>query len=356
MKYVASLSVLLLVATVSEPAHAAVIWTGDFESGDLSQWDGVTNETKGDRVNIEIVEDIVTQGTKACRFEIHGDDDFSNTQSRTQVTRRSERTGEGQDVYMAKYVLMPADAKVRNQIQYWESDGYKNNVDFWVEPKEGGGTTINFGTGLLGADVHWTADLTLNQWHLVAHHIHWSQDASQGSISVWYDGVLVVDAIKLATKPDNQSLFTQLGFHRAERDDLVDVIYIDGVIEADSEVDITSLPVPTMASGGSGGAGGGGGLGGTAGGGAAGTGGTDAGSGGMPAGGSSAGVPTAGGTGGAGLAGSGGSVVAPTPPVAAATSDDGGGCSLRSPRGSNTGFAALLFGAVLLARRLQRRR
>src|SRR6187397_1246455 len=134
MKYLSFVSVLLL-ASVPKSAHAAVIWTGDFESGDLSQWDGVTNETKGDRVNIAVVEDLVTQGSKACRFEIHGDDDFSNTQSRTQLTRRSERTGEGQDVYMASYVLMPDDAKVRNQIQYWESDGYKNNVDFWVEPK-----------------------------------------------------------------------------------------------------------------------------------------------------------------------------------------------------------------------------
>ena len=32
-------------------------------------------------------------------------------------------------------------------------------------------------------------------------------------------GQVVVNAIKLATKPDGQALFTQLGFHRAQRSD-----------------------------------------------------------------------------------------------------------------------------------------
>lgn len=348
MKYAASLC-LLALATLPRSAQGAVIWRGDFESGDLSQWQGVTNEKKGDRVNIAVVEDVVAEGSKACRFEIHGDDDFSNTQSRTQVTRRTDRTGEGDDVYMAKYVRMPEDAKFRNQIQYWESDGYKNNVDFWVEPKEGGGTTINFGTGLLGKDKHWRADLTLNQWHLIAHHIHWSQNAAEGSITVWFDGKVVVDAVKLATKPDNQALFTQLGFHRAQRSELVDVIYLDGVIEADSEADLLALPVPMGAAGGSGGAGGMGGAGGSLGGGGgapgAGIGGV-AGAGPQPM---TGGVATGGAPMQAGAAGMPASAgAAPNPPAAG----DDASCAFKPIHGATRdAVATLLLGALLVLRR-----
>lgn len=353
MKHAAWLLSVLLVSSFSTVVEAAVIWQGDFESGDFSQWDGLTNEKKGERVNIAIVEDLVMQGTKACRFQIHGDDDFSSTQSRTQITRRSERTGEGQDVYMASYFLMPEDAKFRNQIQYWESDGYKNNVDFWVTPKEGGGTTLHFGTGLLGKDEHWSTDLVLDQWHLLAHHIHWSQDATKGSISVWFDGKLVVDAVKLATKPDNQPLFTQLGFHRAQRNDAVDTIYLDGTIEADSVADLTSLPVPMTAMGG-----GGSGAGGAAGGGAGGYGGTSVGLGGIweppggsPAGGAgSAGAPLAG-SGGATVGGSGGTTVV----VPNANATDEGGCAFAA-RTRSVPLGALALGLTLLLRTTSRRR
>lgn len=356
---------LLLLSSIARLADAEILWRGDFENGDFSLWNGVTNEKKGDRVNIAVVEDVVTEGTKACRFEIHGDDDFSSTQSRTQLTRRSQRTGEGGDVYMASYWRMPADAKYRNQIQYWESDGYKNNVDFWVEPKEGGGTVINFGTGSLGKDKHWSADFTLNQWHLIAHHIHWSQNAQEGSITVWYDGKVVVNAIKLATKPDGQALFTQLGFHRAQRSDLVDAIYLDGVIEADSEADLLALPVPMMAGGGAGG-GGAGGMSGTAGAagssGAGGSGGSAAGSAGAGAGGlGGAWEPPNAGTGGAPVqAGSGGATSTPGAAPNQTNSDDAGGCSVASPARSSSpvtygSYGVLLLAALAAYRRARRR-
>jgi hypothetical protein len=351
-----SLSILVALS-FSATAEAAVIWRGDFESGDFSQWQGLVNEKTGDRVNIAIVEDVVTQGTKACRFDIHGDDDFSTSQSRTQITRHTERTDEGEDVYMASYFLMPADAKFRNQIQYWESNGYKNNVDFWVTPKEGGGTTLHFGTGLLGKDEHWSTDLVLNQWHLLAHHIHWSQDAAKGSISVWYDGKLVVDAVMLATKPDNQPLFTQLGFHRAQRNDAVDTLYLDGTIEADSEVDLTSLPVPMSTTGGTSGMAGAGGAAGGAG--AGGMGGVAEPAGGSPAGGTgTAGAPVGGAAGSAGSAvvvGGGGGTGGTSAVTPSANGTDEGGCSLVGRAGSRD-LGASVLGFALLLRTASRRR
>jgi hypothetical protein len=80
----------------------------------------------------------------------------------------------------------------------------------------------------------WTADFSIGQWHQVAIHIHWSQNAQLGSVDVWFDGVQVVTAHKAQTKPDGNTLFYQQGLHRKVQEPFVDTIYIDDFIEADT--------------------------------------------------------------------------------------------------------------------------
>jgi hypothetical protein len=158
----------------------------------------------------------------------------------------------------------------------------------------------------------------------------------------------VVDAIKLATKPDNQALFTQLGFHRAQRSELVDVIYLDGVIEADSEADLLALPVPIGAAGGSGGAAGMGGGG--AGGGGINAGGAAAG-GAMATGGGVAGLPAVGGAGSGGLTAGGAPTAAGTTASAPAMGGaEDAGCSLGSARGKGASVAAVIAALMLMRR------
>src|SRR5438128_1094609 len=62
---------LLLVNT--RAGHAAVIWKGDFETGDLKQFMGGINQTKGARVNAEVVTSPAQQGKSAGRLTIHAD-------------------------------------------------------------------------------------------------------------------------------------------------------------------------------------------------------------------------------------------------------------------------------------------
>ena len=95
---------------------------------------------------------------------------------RVQITHNGSPTGEGQDVFMSWYFRLPAEPLVRDNIAYWESNAnYHNMMTWWVTPKVGGGTTFDFGTGNPGSTKHiYSGDITINQWHQVASHIHWS--------------------------------------------------------------------------------------------------------------------------------------------------------------------------------------
>jgi hypothetical protein len=223
---------------------AGVVWKADFETGDISQFDGDINATKADRKNIEIVSDPVRQGKSAAKLTIHPDDTFKARQMRVQLTRNSRRTEEGQTLYLSFYLRMNQAPLVRDNFAYWESDkSWRNLMTWWVEPTAGGGTTINFGTGNLGPQKHWTAPFTLERWHQLAMQIHWSTDPKVGRIKLWYDGKVVVD-IPARTKADANPMFFQPGIHRADRASAVDTLFFDDFIEADTEADIRLVEPP----------------------------------------------------------------------------------------------------------------
>ncbi|MEA2697721.1 MAG: hypothetical protein QOI66_1992 [Myxococcales bacterium] len=345
---VVSWSVCLLIAAGiygAAPAAAAVIWHADFETGNISQWNGNVNATTNGRKNVEIVTNPVQQGTSAGKLTIHADDLFGGSQMRVQLNRGSPRTGEGQDLFMSFWFLMDTAPQIRDNIAYFESNGSNRNMmTWWVEPKTGGGSSVGYGTGSLGQTKRWTADLTLNKWHQMAMRIHWSANAAMGQVQLWYDGAKVVD-IMAQTKADTNSMNFQTGFHRPSRSTFVDSIYLDNYVEGDSLADIM-VTTPTDADGGT-----------TADSGSSSDGGAvpsdaDQGSGGNEGGGAS-------GSGGAGPSGSGGSSSGGGSGGAAGTGANGvseltaNGCVWAGTRPSRCqGFAAL----ALLAWSLRRRR
>jgi MYXO-CTERM domain-containing protein len=359
----------LAVVGVVGSARAAVTWTATFEKGDLSEWTPGINGTKGDRKNVEVLGEQAYRGTMAGKITVHPDDTFNFGQNRVDIQHPSMLTDEGEDSWLSGHYMMPEDAKVRNQIGFYESNqSFQNVMDIWVEPKAGGGTTINFGHGFLGATKVWTGDFSKGVWHQVAIHVHWSTNAQQGSIDLWFDGVKVVNAVKAKTKADNNSLFFQTGLHRKDTEQVTDVIYLDEFIEADSEAEAKiAAPTPLGGSGGSGGASAGGSGGSATSGGSSGAAGSSAGSGGAASGGGAGGA-LSGGTGGL----AGGSAGAPATtggapsgggsgnagPVApgtagAAAVEDAGGCSVSAAasRDGALGLLGLLGLAAFVARR-----
>ncbi|HEY2730009.1 MAG TPA: heparin lyase I family protein [Polyangia bacterium] len=271
-----------------EPARATVVWTSTLEKGDLSEWSPGVNPTKTlpggtVRKNVEVLGEQVYTGKFACKITVHPDDLFGQfVQDRVDIQHKSTLTDEGKDTWVSGHYMMPANAGVRNEFAFWESNVTSQNImDFWVEPKASGGTTVNFGVGFLGATKLWTADFSIGKWHQVAIHVHWSVDKTKGSIDVWFDGQQVVTAAKAQTKPDTNTLFYQNGLHRKVMENFTDTIYFDDFIEADTMAEAQiAAPVQPGAVADAGtdavdaGGNGGGGAGGVAGAGAGGGGGT----------------------------------------------------------------------------------
>jgi MYXO-CTERM domain-containing protein len=355
-------AVSCLVSLCPGEANAAVLWTGDFETGDVSQWDGSTAIKTGDRNNLVFVSDTVADGMKAAKITLQDDIIFEPyNQSRVEVKHVGLHTLDGEDSYFAWSFMVPKDAEIRSNIGYWESTPTsKNTMTFFIEPAQGGGTNLKFGTGDLGQTVRWTVKLELNKWHRVALHNHWSQDAAVGKVDVWYDGAQVVTGASVA-KRDVNKLFFQMGLHRSDPSPPVQDIYIDAAMEADSQADILKeLPNPMGGSGGAGGAAGmagGAGLGGASPAGAGGTGGelTGGAAGGPSAGsgGTSGGAPAiASGSGGQAQAGS--APTGPSTPNGARASDDGS-CAIKAPGHAQPSAAWALAGLLALGLRKRRR-
>lgn len=342
----------------AKAATATVLWRGDFETGDLSQWDSSTLIKTGNRDNLALESDSVADGKKAAKITLRDDVIFEPyNQSRVEVKHVGLHTKNGEDSYFAWSFMVPKDAEIRSNIGYWESTpSFKNTMTFFIEPAQGGGTNLKFGTGDLGQTVRWTAKLTLNQWHRIAIHNHWSQSQADGKVDVWYDGMPVVSNVT-ATKLNADGLFLQMGLHRSDPSPPVQDIYIDAALEADVEADILQpLPDPMGTAGSGGTMSGGAGAGGSAGaaasaGGGRGASGISGASGAF----SVAGEPAAGGggadgmgnggaittAGGAALPSAGRASASPT-----ATNEESPSCALRAPRRSH-GNSWLMLGAAL---------
>jgi hypothetical protein len=356
---------------VPSSALATVVWTADFEEGNLDEWTpGINNEG-----NVEVLGEQVYMGQYAGKITVHPEDTFTFEQNRVDIQHQSTLTAEGADTWISGYYYLPEDAKVRNNLGFFESnESYQNVMDFWVEPKQGGGTSLVFGVGFLGDTVLWTGDFTAGVWHQIAIHVHWSTNEQMGSVDFWLDGMQVVTGETAKTKADGNTLFFQTGMHRSEVGQFTETVYIDNFIEADSMAD-AQIMAPAMAggAGGAGGMAGSAGAGGTAMAGGGGVAGAAGGMGGMTAGGSAGTPAAAGNTGTMGGTGGGGGTVnmssggttaslggtasggAATNGVPADTTSNSSGCSAAGPTTSG-GFKYLSFALVAGMGLLRRKR
>ena len=240
---------LILSTFLIHSASAKIIFKADFETGDLSQWNATG--TRGQNAtprNIQVVTDIVQEGKYAAKVTIHEDDVFNAQQLRAQIGGPRVTVEEGSDTYMSFYLYMAEAPKDRDNFFYWEGNPppkYDNVMTWWVEPGEGGGARIKYGTGNLGRNgTEWDGNFSIGKWHQLAMHIHWSEDPAKGNTQLWFDGVLALDK-KLKTKGPESVYFCQPGIHRSPHRPSSDTIYFDNFILADTLEDIVkAVPKP----------------------------------------------------------------------------------------------------------------
>ena len=219
-------------------AWGKVLFKADFETGDLSQWSATG--TKGQNAtprNIQVVTDIVQQGRYAAKVTIHPDDVFNERQLRAQIGGPRITVEEGSDTYMSFYLYIAEAPKHRDNFFYWEGappPRYNNVMTWWIEPRQGGGAAIKYGTGNLGRNgTLWEADFPVGKWMQLAMHIRWSEDEERGRVRLWFGGAPVLDR-NVKTKGPESVYFCQPGIHRSPHAASVDSIYFDNFVLADT--------------------------------------------------------------------------------------------------------------------------
>jgi MYXO-CTERM domain-containing protein len=238
---------VLLVALAAPLASAAVVWTGDFETGDLSQFNYVLHEEVDGNVYASATQDVVLQGAYAARIELHNDAEWGNGLRRVELQHLPDaaRTAEGATTCFAWSFYLPEalPEDPGHTLGYWESqDSYQQMMAFNTN-----GQSIRFITQQPDYTEHWSADgvLTPGEWHRIAMCVLWSEDPGTGLVDVWFDGEQVVTAAAAKTLADGNPHFAQIGLLRGDVDyDGVPVIHIDDVLEGDAVADVDPPDVP----------------------------------------------------------------------------------------------------------------
>src|SRR5262245_1106974 len=190
------LALLFASATVS----AEVIWRGDFETGDTTQWKGPPKD------GVTVVKEPVREGKYAVRI------DGSNAARKGNLDRiefqhqpKPPGTAEGTERYFGWSVFVPKElTDDYHSVGYFETrNSWRQLMSFEVRGEE-----IKYSTRVPYV-LQWTGKgkLTPGRWHDFALHVLWSRDPKKGFVEVWFDGEKVVSKTMTATLLDENPAF-----------------------------------------------------------------------------------------------------------------------------------------------------
>ena len=213
-------------------AQASILWQGNFETGDMSQWNSPINVT-----GISVVDDCTFDGKHAGKVRLTGDESFlwmGNkflNRSEFHHRRATGETFEGKDTFFAFSFYLPKKlSEHKHELGYWESDkSWQQMLRFNIT-----GSGLSFQESA-AKDVLWKLPegAAPGQWHRIALHIHWSTDAKLGSAEVWVNGKHMGKNHFKNLPAKDALMFTQIGILRTQEDSIEEIL-IDGAMETDN--------------------------------------------------------------------------------------------------------------------------
>ena len=221
-------------------AHASVVWRGDFETGDLSQW-SEAQEVAPDRM--QVVDSPARQGKHALRVEVRqGDNPINASGNRAELVWTPEET-EGNDRYYAWSTMWATDfpsVATWQAFTQWHHTGNTGTppLEMYVN-----GETIYLAVGA-NETVVWTHPLERGAWHDFILHVKWSSDASVGFVELWYDGKQELAKTAGATMYPGMNNILKQGLYRNDTIAAVGVLYHDGMTVATTLDDVLPPPPP----------------------------------------------------------------------------------------------------------------
>jgi len=235
------LALPVLVVAVAPSASANVLWRGDYETGDLSQWAGVEGLTS----RLTIVQSPVRQGKYALRTELH-QGDFANSGTRNEVENSSAQYNEveGNDKWYAWSTMFASDfpaPKTWQVFTQWHHSGLTGSPPLEFDVL---GETIQLAHN--GGTILWRTPLVRGVWHDFVVHVFWS--STNGYVDLYYDGTKVLDHQATPTLNPGQYNYLKQGLYRDASIADVGVVYHDGMVMGTTLADVApSLATPPPA-------------------------------------------------------------------------------------------------------------
>lgn len=231
---------LLVAAGASQAGHASrnatLAWTGDFETGDLSQWMPAQAKEAG---RITIQSSIVRQGRHAARVEVRpGDSNVAGSGSgeRAHLWIGSSTTAasEGQEQYWAWSTYFPEDFDAPpggwNSFVSFHHTGATGQVNLQFAVLNRSTLSLR----VLGGDSRRPvrkdfvlASLQRGRWYDFVLHIRWSS-TNAGFVEVWVNGLRVVKKRATPTLYHGQGAYLKQGYYRKAYRGTT-VLYHDGM-------------------------------------------------------------------------------------------------------------------------------
>jgi len=226
------LALSVLAFAFPTAASANVLWRGDYETGDLSQWAGVEGLTS----RLTLVTSPVRQGKYALRTELHqGDIASSGTRNEVELSTAQFNEVEGNDKWYSWSTMFASDFPAPNTWQVftqWHHSGCCGSP-----PLEFDVFGENIRLDHTGSDtILWSTPLVRGVWHDFVVHVFWS--STNGYVDLYYDGTKVLDHKAVQTLYPGEFAYLKQGLYRDASISQVAVVYHDGMVMGTSLADV----------------------------------------------------------------------------------------------------------------------
>nr|WP_308471985.1 polysaccharide lyase [Myxococcus landrumus] len=219
-------------------ALAGIVWRGDFETGNRSQYSG-EQMVSSDR--LLVVTNPVAQGKYALKVTVkQGDDPINSSGNRNELVYQGGEK-EGSEYFYRWNVMFAPDFPSVDTWQLftqWHHDGCCGSppLEFYVRGEE-----IRM---VLNDDntIPWRTKLQRGVWHEFILHVKWSSKASTGFVELWHNKEKVLQKRSAVTMYAGQGNYLKLGLYRSDTVKQVGVVYHDGFIQATTLADVLETP------------------------------------------------------------------------------------------------------------------
>ncbi|WP_375743175.1 heparin lyase I family protein [Corallococcus interemptor] len=233
---------LQLVAAASlMPAlsFAGVIWKGDFETGNTSQW---TRQQAVANSRLQVVTDVVRDGKYALKATVkQGDNPINASGNRNELLYLTHET-QGKEYYYKWSTLFPSNYPVHDSwqvITQWHQESCCGSppLEFFVR-----GDKINLRVGGNTTPVLWQTSINKGNWHDFVLHVKWSSDKKVGFVELWHNGEHVLPKTYGANQFGKELNYLKMGLYRDNAIKPEGTIFHDGFTMATTLEDVMPPP------------------------------------------------------------------------------------------------------------------